>query len=316
VIASCGLDLYAKSNHPPFALLREEFGETDVHDISWKVAPLLNTPGRLGRTDLSADYFLGTSAEECSAKLSEIRSLNEERKKSIKEYMEHITAEIEAGSHTMASSFVFVMSDKVTDGFTGLVANRIADLTGKPAIVVSETPNRDVFKGSGRAPDGIDFLSYVEPFSDMFERFGGHSRAFGFSIDRKKIERAIASIDDAMKHMKTSTALLMVDHKPENPSLLNGFFRKDYAKLAPFGPGNDSPLFLTENTVCDSFQTFGKEANHGKFIFSGIAAIAWSRAEEMKVLYDKGCRFSFIYKIEEDAYTKRMRLMVDDFWAE
>lgn len=316
VIASCGLSMYAKSDHPPFSVLREEFGETDVHDISWKVAPLLNTPGRLGRTDLSADYFLAKSAEACAEKLHEIRKLNEDRKKSIKEYMEHITAEIEAGSYAMASSFVFVLTDKVTDGFTGLVANRIADFTGKPAIVVSETPDRDIFKGSGRAPDGIDFLSYIEPFSDMFERFGGHARAFGFSIERKNIETVVSRIDDAMKHVKVSAPSLTVDLNPANPSLLNGFFRKDYAKLAPFGPGNDYPLFLTENTPCDSFQAFGKEQNHGKFVFSGISAIAWNRADEMKLMYDKGCRVSFVYKIEEDTYSRRMRLMLDDFWME
>jgi single-stranded-DNA-specific exonuclease len=316
VIASCGLAAYAESDHPPFSVLRREFGDTDVHTVSWKVAPLLNTPGRLGRTDLSADFFLGSSVEECDRIIGEIRKLNEERKRSVKEYMEHIIGEIDAGRYSMASNFVFVMSDKVTDGFTGLVANRIADYTGKPAIVVSETPDRDVFKGSGRAPDGVDFLSYIEPFSDMFERFGGHSRAFGFSIERGNIERAVRSIDEAMKHLIVRTPSLTVDLKPESPVLLNSFFRKDYGKLEPFGPGNDCPLFLTENAACDSFQTFGKEANHGKFMFSGIAAVAWNRAEEMRSAYDKGGGLSLVYRIEEDAYTKRMRMMIDDFWTE
>jgi single-stranded-DNA-specific exonuclease len=314
VLVAKGLSLFKNSVMPSIASLSNEFGDITVTSVAWKIAPLLNTPGRLGKTDLVADYLGAQTEEECSVLLQVIKKLNDERRKSIKEQMDYFTLEIENGNYKEASNFNFILTDRVSDGFTGLVANRIAELTGKPSIVVSDSPGKDILKGSGRAPDGIDFLSYLEPFSEDFVRFGGHSKAFGFSIMRSAISDMVAKIDASMNTVPTGKTVKYADVSADNPAQLVSFFKKEYERLEPFGTGNEEPLFFSENVRGESFSAFGNESKHGKYSFSGISAVGWGNAAEMRIFYETGNKINMLYRIENDPYTGKMRAKIESCW--
>jgi single-stranded-DNA-specific exonuclease len=312
IIVSFGLMLFRNSAMPSIASLSNEFGDINVTVVAWKIAPLLNTPGRLGKTDLVADYLGAQTDEECAILLKAIKKLNEERRKYIKEQMDFFTSEIENGNYQEASNFNFILTDRVSDGFTGLVANRIAEFTGKPSIVISDCPGKDILKGSGRAPDGIDFLSYIEPFADNFVRFGGHSRAFGFSIQRSAILDTIRKIDTSLTNVPKEKAVKHADFSADNPAQLVSFFKKEYSMMEPFGTGNEDPLFAAENVKSDTFSAFGTESKHGKYSFSGVSAVGWGNAAEMRVYYENGNKINMLYRIENDPYIGKMRVKIEN----
>jgi single-stranded-DNA-specific exonuclease len=312
IIVAKGLEEFDSCEIPAIAALAGEFPSPDSKVISWRIAPLLNTPGRIGRTELAADFFSAKDITRCVQILSVIRKLNEERRKSVKDTMSSFADEIARGEHCSTENFIYVTSDRVIDGFTGLVAGRIADLTGKPAIVVSDDPTKDMLKGSGRSPDGIDFLSCVEPLNALFERFGGHSCAFGFSAKREALDSIMKKIDESMNGRILPRKKKMVDLKVEKPYSLANFFRKDQVRLKPFGAGQETPLFFSEDQDVISYSSFGNGSKHGKFILEGgLCAIGWELADEMQSMAGSKNGVSFCYTLEDDPYNGRIRLVVD-----
>lgn len=312
-IVEKGLGCMEECDLPSVQLLYGEFGTCDTTTVGWKIAPLLNTPGRLGKTDLTADFLLCGNGEESAVILKQIKKLNDERRRTMKEHLEYFTAEIGNGSDRSVAGGVnitYVRSDKVGDGFTGLIAGKIAEHTGKPTIVVSDSPGKTVIKGSGRAPDGIDFLSFVEPHAGKFERFGGHAHAFGFSIRSDIADQIIGEIDAGMSGTPLRKKESVADLTICSPGDLVPFFKKDYGRLGPFGHGNADPRFFSPSLPVGICNAFGNDGKHGKIVFSGgVTAIGWEMFSEMDKLSGGEC--DILYRVEEDKYNGRMRLVLD-----
>ena len=309
-IVEKGLAMIGKCDLPPIKLIHEEFGECDTTTVGWKIAPLLNTPGRLGKTDFTADFLLSAEQEEAALILKWIKKLNDERRRTMKANVDYFTSEIENGSVCGGKNITYVRSDRVGEGFTGLIAGKIADRTGKPTIVVSDCAEKPVVKGSGRAPGGIDFLSFVEPFAERFERFGGHAHAFGFSIRSDIADDIIGKIDDGMDHASLKKRESVADLSVAAPGDLVAFFKRDYSRFAPFGHGNENPLFYTPAIAVGTCSSFGSDSRHGKYVFpGGVTAIGWDLFADMDMYSGKRC--DLLYRIEEDRYNGRMRMIIE-----
>jgi single-stranded-DNA-specific exonuclease len=312
IIVAKGLDLLAATEIPPLKLLAGECEPVDATSIAWQVAPLLNTPGRLGKSDLTADFLMSDDEMVCKAILVKIKRLNEERRRTVKDHVDESIRGIENGSHPQTKNIVYIQSESIGDGFTGLVAGRIADRVGKPAIVVSLAAGKEIVKGSGRSPDGVNFLSYVEPFEKEFDRFGGHAQAFGFSARVDTLDHIISKIDNALDGVSFVSQETVHDVAVEAIEELIPFFSNDYRWFAPFGSGNDDPLFLMGSIQSQSFSAFGNDKKHGKFMFrGGISAIGWNEAEKMKLVAHDDLRI--VFRIEEDRYNRKMRLVLLDY---
>ncbi|HEY1407098.1 MAG TPA: DHH family phosphoesterase [Spirochaetota bacterium] len=313
-IVEKGLSLFLKCDLPAIKLLYDEFGLCDATAVAWKIAPLLNAPGRLGKTELTAEFLLGKDDISVTGLIRKIKKLNDERRKMMKESFDLFVKEIDEGGHRAAENITYIRSPKVGEGFTGLIAGRIAEKTGKPAIVVSEMEGRGILKGSGRAPDGIDLLSFAEPFADDFDRFGGHAQAFGFSACAEMIDLIIKKIDVSMNGVALRKKEVVADLVINSPGELVSFFSKDYPRLAPFGHGNDVPLFFTPSLFVGGCTPFGNDKNHGKYQLSGgVSAIGWDMFEHMDRLSGGSC--NLLYRIEEDKYSGRMRLVFEQIEA-
>jgi single-stranded-DNA-specific exonuclease len=126
-------------------------------------------------------------------------------------------------------------------GIIGLVAGRLADETGHPAIVGTEIG--DVIRASCRGDGRVNLAHALDACDDLFIRHGGHAAAAGFElpVDRwdRFVERflviaAAAAPEDPRPPLAVDLALPCdyVDYE---------LFR-DLARLAPCGAGNPEPL--------------------------------------------------------------------------
>src|SRR5205807_1467021 len=70
-------------------------------------------------------------------------------------------------------------------GVVGIVASRVVEKTGRPALVIAK--DGDEAHGSGRSISALHLLDALESCRDLFTRFGGHSHAVGFALESAQL---------------------------------------------------------------------------------------------------------------------------------
>ncbi len=70
-------------------------------------------------------------------------------------------------------------------GVLGILASRVVERTGHPALVLSHEDGEA--HGSGRSIPGFHLLEALESCHDVFVRFGGHAHAVGFSLESARV---------------------------------------------------------------------------------------------------------------------------------
>jgi single-stranded-DNA-specific exonuclease len=149
-------------------------------DLGFALGPRINAGGRVGKSDLGVRLLTSTDPEEARAIAIELDRLNEERRAIemlVCEQAERQAAEL--GD----SPVVTVMSGGWHQGVIGIVAGRIKERFGRPAIVIAETED-GTGKGSGRSISGVDLGAAVlaAKESGLLVAGGGHAMAAGLTL--------------------------------------------------------------------------------------------------------------------------------------
>jgi single-stranded-DNA-specific exonuclease len=311
-----GLRSLSQTSHPGLSLLVKKISsKLTAKKIAWDISPLLNTPGRFGKTHLIANFFLEKDKEKLGSLISEINTLNEKRKKIITELFDKFYSEIKNGMHFAGENFIFIYSEKVPEGLCGLLANRIADIVEKPVIVISLPDKKELVKGSGRAIGDFNFFSVVESYSFLFEKIGGHKQAFGFTINRNKIGELKEKIFSSANVSQVTNTDYFIDLDIPIESI-NYNFINSLDLFEPYGHQNEECLFLSRNAEIREFKRFGQNMNHGKYMFKKnimIEAIGWDMADTMEK-YSGNKKIDIIYKLENNYFKGRIspRMLIVD----
>ncbi|MBN2041322.1 MAG: single-stranded-DNA-specific exonuclease RecJ [Spirochaetes bacterium] len=298
-----GIESLNSTSHPGLSLLVEkQSGRMTSKSISWDISPLLNTPGRFGKTNLIADFFLEKDIDNLKSVITEISRLNSKRKNMISDLFAVLMSEIKNNGDT-ADNLIFISTEKVPEGLCGLLANRIADAADRPVIIVSLFSNKEIVKGSGRTMKNINFFSFVECHSGLFEKIGGHKQAFGFTINRNKIEELKKKITESVNHAGCEKFEYSIDLEIPIEDI-NIDFIKRLNLLEPYGHKNRECLFLSRNVPVKSFKRFGKNSNHGKYTFHNnntVEAVGWDIGDLMEK-YSKKDKLDLIFKLENNYF--------------
>jgi single-stranded-DNA-specific exonuclease len=149
-------------------------------DLGFALGPRINAGGRVGKSDLGVRLLTATDPEEARSLAAELDRLNEERRA-----IEMLVCE-QAGAQAAEqadSSVVTVMSGGWHQGVIGIVAGRLKEQFGRPAIVIAETED-GTGKGSGRSIGGVDLGAAVlaAKESGLLIAGGGHAMAAGLTL--------------------------------------------------------------------------------------------------------------------------------------
>jgi len=266
-------------------------------EVGFRIAPRINAAGRMDIASDVVDLFLTRDMELARELAGKLNRLNDDRKATEAQALEAIDVRLSAvrGEDGHFPATCFVMDDPEWHrGVLGILASRIVDRTGRPALVLTHEDGQA--HGSGRSIAGyhlLDALTTVHNGNgNLFTRFGGHAHAVGFSLPSENV----ALLRDAME-LHSSTALV---HEMLVPALeydaevgldeLNSQFYDWLERCAPFGIGNREPVFVTRSVTLATDVRILKERHVRLEIASAnsrFAALGWSRSG---VLWSELCQ--------------------------
>jgi len=149
-------------------------------DLGFALGPRINAGGRVGKADLGVRLLTSTDPEEARSIAAELDRLNEERRAIEMLVCEQAEAQAAEQGDTPV---IIVMSGGWHQGVIGIVAGRIKERFGRPAIVIAETED-GTGKGSGRSISGVDLGAAVLAAKDvgLLIAGGGHAMAAGLTL--------------------------------------------------------------------------------------------------------------------------------------
>jgi single-stranded-DNA-specific exonuclease len=165
-------------------------------DLGFALGPRINAGGRVGKSDLGVRLLTSTDAEEARTIAAELDRLNEERRGIEMLVCEQATEQAQGQAD---SPVIIVMSAGWHQGVIGIVAGRLKERFGRPAIVIAECED-GTGKGSGRSISGVDLGTAVLAAKDsgLLIAGGGHAMAAGLTLPAGGLEAFRAFINERL----------------------------------------------------------------------------------------------------------------------
>lgn len=238
-IVRLGLERLRHAPRPGLAALLERAGlardKLDLDRLAYQVAPRLNAVGRVGDASRAAELLLSDDPGRAAGLADELETANVLRR----ELLAGALAEARTAVEAEPQGPLTIVAGAWPVGIIGLVAGRLAEEAGRPAVVFStgSTP----WRGSGRSPAGFDLAASFGQLADLFERYGGHAAAAGCELDpgnyaafRERLGALAGPLTPVEPELVLDISLpaLEVDY---------GLLR-ELAILEPAGVGNPVPL--------------------------------------------------------------------------
>jgi single-stranded-DNA-specific exonuclease len=165
-------------------------------DLGFALGPRINAGGRVGKSDLGVRLLTSTDPEEARSIAAELDRLNEERRAIEMLVCEQAIAQAEELGEVPV---ITVMGGGWHQGVIGIVAGRLKERFGRPAIVIAECED-GTGKGSGRSISGVDLGAAVLAAKDsgLLIAGGGHAMAAGLTLPPGGLEPFRAFISDRL----------------------------------------------------------------------------------------------------------------------
>lgn len=255
MLVKAGLATLRETRRPGLAALIEACGwsgkEITVENISYGFAPRLNAAGRMDDATNALRLLLAEDEEEATALVEDLQEQNALRQKAEQEITIKIAEEIDGTPALQRARVLVVWGEHWHQGVIGIVASRLTERYGKPAIVISLEDGEG--RGSGRSIGGFSLYNSIAACADILVRYGGHDLAAGLSIQQDKLEEFRARVNEFA--LQNYPVLKLPALKADMPVELAGLtveIVRELDWLAPCGSGNPAPKFLLENAVLEA----------------------------------------------------------------
>lgn len=233
-------------------------------DVSYFISPLINSLGRIGISQMGAEFFLKTDDFEIYNIIEEMKRTNKKRRELEKKIYDEANKKIlQLKPDKLNCAFLY--SEKWHPGVIGVVSSRLSIKYNIPVVLIAI--QGELGKASCRSVQGISVFNIFEKMKDNLVRFGGHDLASGFIIKRKniKIVEEIFKNNIYKSEVQKTPRKLNIDLELPVEKVDNKIFEA-MKSLAPFGLDNPYPLFLDKNITFEYIKKFGVNERH----FNGI----------------------------------------------
>jgi single-stranded-DNA-specific exonuclease len=183
-------------------------------------------------------------AKKTADRLDELNALRQREEKRV---FDDIVDFLNKNQTIMDSKCLVLAGTGWHEGILGIVASRITQRYGKPAVVIAI--DNEIGKGSGRSVNGFNLFEAISACSDLVLQFGGHAMAAGLQIEKANIElfrKRLVKVcidrtgpNDFIPEMRIDYEL---DLDTVSPDLAD-----EIEQFKPFGTRNPEPLFLARN---------------------------------------------------------------------
>jgi single-stranded-DNA-specific exonuclease len=247
VIARFGLEALRQPVQSGLTALIELAGlagkEIRAGDVGFRLAPRLNAAGRMENARDVIDLFTLPDAARTREIAERLEGLNRERQRVENGILRAIVAQLERRADLGAQYTLVLAGEGWHRGVIGIVAQRVVERYHRPALVIGTEDGVGV--GSGRSIPRFHLLDALTSVGDLFQRFGGHAQAAGFTLAAERIPELTRRFEEHARTVLTASELepaLRVD-APVDLAEVDWPLYQEIIQLEPFGMGNPTPVF-------------------------------------------------------------------------
>ena len=291
-----------------------------ISDLVFYLGPRINAAGRLSHARESVRLLIGEDQQQLAAFSRQLNEINGTRKEydrsTTEQALEMIEEEVGADQRSTV-----LYRESWHKGIVGIVASRCIENYYRPTIILTESKGHAT--GSARSVEGFDIHAAIAQCSDLLDQFGGHQHAAGLSLPIENVPLFKHRFEEVVASTITEEQLLCkldVDREV-NFDFINYKSYNILRQMAPFGPGNVNPVFVSRNVTTKYPPRLIKEEHLKMTLVQNgsqpFEAIAFGMGH-FHELISEGKPFSIAYHLDENEYrgNKSLQLIIKDIKIE
>ena len=265
-----------------------QVGNVKSENISFIIVPHINASGRMGSADHAARLMQTKDQQTAEEESGFLIEYNKERKsKQNTLYKACVDAVEEKYIH---DHMVLLQLTGAHQGITGIVAGKLKERYERPCLIASQVED-GLYKGTGRSVAGINLYDLLKKAEPVFEGFGGHSAACGFTIKKENIPQLRKILKDETDRLAQEDISLfkepVVPDISLTPDQLDMDFIKGQELMEPFGRDNDKPK-IAIRVNADNLKRMGNQGQYLSFYGrsasgnGGISCVVFKNADSVQ----------------------------------
>ncbi len=285
-----------------------------ITDVVFIIAPRINAAGRMKHGNHAVALLTETDLEKAVEFAAEIEGFNSDRRAADQQITEEALQLIIANEEQDRMTTV-VYKDSWHKGVIGIVASRLTETYYRPTLVF--TKNGEKLAASARSVKGFDVYNALEGCAEYIEQFGGHKYAAGLTLlekDYENFKKAFEQVVAETIDPKLLTPELKIDAEIDLQEITPKFYRI-LKQFGPFGPGNMTPVFMTQGVQDVGYgKTVGADNSHLRLVVKQgnspqFTGIGFGMAEKEAIACN-GHLFKMAYVIDENEWQGNVSLQL------
>ncbi len=298
-----------------------KIGNITAENIGFVIVPHLNASGRIEDASQAVKLLMAEEGDRCIDEIVEdLLFKNQERKRLQNDTYKSCVSILEL---TEPEDFILIQSQNAHEGIAGIVAGKIKDAFYRPSVIL--TPSGDkgcMLKGTGRSIEGVNLYMLLKKHEELFEKFGGHAGACGFTMKAENFQELHDGLIQDMAELYEDNPEIFIKRYPIDMDLslcnVTMTFADQLQMLAPFGNGNPKPLFRLTGVAISDVRYMGADNQHVRFTAvdrtgHNVQCVMFNKAAEYGTsLYEKK-PVDIIGSLDCQVWqgTKRLQFMVE-----
>ncbi|MCK8480348.1 single-stranded-DNA-specific exonuclease RecJ [Psychroserpens algicola] len=314
-LAYFGLQVINNNPRPGIKAIIEQTKkpELTITDVVFIVAPRINAAGRMKHGNYAVTLLTETDDHLAETYAKEINEFNLDRREADQQITKEALAQIEDNNEQNRLTSV-VYHESWHKGVIGIVASRLTETYYRPTLVF--TKSGDMLAASARSVKGFDVYNALQACSEHIEQFGGHKYAAGLTLKAENYEAFKQAFEDEVSNTIDRSLLIpeiKIDAQIEISDITPKFYRI-IRQFAPFGPGNMTPIFMSQNLQDTGYsKCVGEDDKHLRLSVkqgdSKISGIGFNLGDKLEMIKSSK-PFDAVYSIDENHWQGQVSLQL------
>jgi len=287
----------------------------NIYKIVFGIGPRINAAGRIKHGKFAVQLLSELDLNKAEEMASVINENNTERKVLDKASTLEAIDIIDSSTELQQRKSTVLYNPEWHKGIIGIVASRVMEKYYRPTIIL--TKSNDKVAGSARSVKGFNVHHAIEQCSDVIEQFGGHFYAAGLTLKPENVPAFQAKFEEVVSNSIEDYMLIpeVVIDCEINFDEINDSFWKILRQMAPFGPQNMRPQFVSKKVyvkshariVGDNHLQLTLHQHGNEKMFKGIAFNQGDKLDLVK----NGKQFDVVYNVKENEWQGNITLQID-----
>ncbi len=289
----------------------------NITDLVFVIAPRINAAGRIEHANYAVELLLESDADSALQKAVKINDQNLIRRDLDKDITQSALEMLKGDASYQNKRSTVVYQEDWHKGVIGIVASRLIENYYKPTVVLTKSNGKIV--GSARSVKGFDLYKALLACEDQLLQFGGHKYAAGMTLSEEQIPGFIEKFEEVVSNTieeSSLTPVIEIDAEIEFGNIDEKFF-DIVEQMAPFGPGNMRPKFVTKDVRDSGNSRIVKEAHLKLEVFKSgqrnMKGIAFGMSQKLDYIQRK-TQFNVCYQLQMNVWRdyRNIEMMVKD----